>query len=107
MVRKMEPLIKDIIALDLKAQEEIALWEGKRADMKKQAEQKKTAIEAAANQAARQRLDDLRRQQEAETAAAKQKTLSKYDAASSKLREQFQAHQETWLNELFERCIHK
>lgn len=103
----MEPLIKEIIALDLKAQEEIALWENKRADIKKQAEQKKTAMEETAHQAAEKRLDDLRRQYEAEIDAAKQKTLSQYDTALSQLREQFQTHQETWLNELCERCIHR
>ena len=101
----MEPLIKEIIALDLKAQEEVALWEGKRGDMKKQVEQKKIAMEETAKQGAQKRLDDLRRLYEEETTAAKQKTLSQYDTALTKLREQFQTHEEKWLDELFDRCI--
>lgn len=102
----MEPLIKEIIAMDLNAQNEVAKWREKRADIKKQAEAKQASMEIEAKQAAENRLNELSRRYEEEAAAAKEKTLSEYENALSKLHAQFRKQKETWLNELCERCIH-
>ncbi len=103
----MEPLVKEIIAMDMAARKKVEEVQQARTDVKKQADISKTEIEQAAMHKAEQRLASLKEQYAQQTKAAKQKSEAEYEAALTQLQQKFQLHKDAWLKEIVERCIHQ
>lgn len=102
----MEPLVKEIIAMDMAARNKVEQAKQARSEVKKQAELSKAEIETKVMQEAEKRLADLKKQYEAEISAAKQKSEAKYTEALCQLQEKFQRAKAEWLKDIVERCIH-
>lgn len=103
----MEPLVKEIIALDMAARNKVEAAKQARSDVKKQAELSKSEMEAKAMQEAKQRLEELKSKYENEVLSAKQKSETQYTEALAQLQEKFQVAKKAWLEEIVERCIHE
>lgn len=103
----MEPLVKEIIAMDMAARNKVEQAKQARSDVKKQAELSKAEIEAQAMQEAKMHLANLKEQYEKEFLSAKQKSEAKYAQSLAQLQEKFQNARESWLKDIVERCIHE
>lgn len=104
MVSEMEPLIQEIIAMDKAARQKVAEQEACKCTDKKQIEEKKQAIEIAAQKAAEKRLADLKKQNEKDMAMMTKALEQRYETSVKRLRDHFASNKEQWLAELMKHC---
>lgn len=107
MVKKMEPLIQEIIAMDKAARTKVAQCEAKQNRDKAQIEALKQAEEKAAHEAAEKRLEERKKQNEEALKAMRETMSRQYEAASKQLNDRFAAKQAEWIQDLVQRCIGK
>lgn len=102
----MDTLIQKIIAEDLAARKKCEKVAEEKKHVKNEAEAQKEEIFAEFQKKAEARLAALQQQNEQALADAKAQKTQEYEIASAKLHKTFMEQEETWVEDLFHRCIH-